>query len=81
MPPIAPAVLLIIQGIQAAIAVAPAVEDIVIKGKALIDSFFTAKLINSDQQNAVHAHLDSLWAMAQSGIILPHWQVEADPTN
>lgn len=72
--------LLIIQGIQAAISAAPAVADIVVKAKDLIASLFGAKLISKEQQDAVHAHIDSLSALAKLGIIPDHWKVEPDPT-
>lgn len=70
---------LIIQIVQAAIAAAPSAVDIVAKGKAMIDALFTAQLITKAQQDATHAHLDSLQALALSGIIPPHWQVQPDP--
>ena len=73
-------ILLIIQGIQAAISAAPGVIDIVNKGKALIASLFGAGVITKDQQDALHAHIDSLAKLAEVGVIPDHWKVEADPS-
>ena len=70
---------LIIQGFQAAIAEAPKVIDLVVKAKDYIAGLFAAKLITKDQQDLLHAHIDSIAKMAQAGIIPPSWQVEADP--
>jgi hypothetical protein len=71
----------ILAGIQAAISAAPGVLNIVEKGKALIASLFGAGVITKDQQDALHAHVDSMAALAATGIIPDHWKVEADPTN
>lgn len=73
------AILLFIQGLQALIAAAPKVAEIIGKAKDLITAMFTATLITKEQQDALHLHVDSLAALAAAGIILPHWQVEADP--
>ncbi len=73
------AILLIMQGIQAAIAAAPGVIDIVAKSKALIDSLFTAGAITKEAQDALHKECDSLQAMALAGIVPDHWKVEPDP--
>ncbi len=72
-------ILLIIQAIQAAIAAAPGVVDLVEKAKTFIDGLFTAKLITADQQTAMKNHVDSLQALALAGIVPPHWKVEPDP--
>lgn len=75
-----PAVLaLILQGIQAAIAAAPQVIDIVTKGKDFITALFTANLITKAQQDALHAHVDSMSALAMAGIVPDSWKVEPDP--
>lgn len=71
---------IIISGIQAAIGAAPGVVDIVEKGKALISSLFTAKVITKEQQDALHAHIDSLSALAVAGIVPLAWTVEKDPS-
>ncbi len=68
----------IIEGIQLAIKAAPTVIAIVKAGKDLITALFTAKLISLEQQNVIHAHLESyaaLWAVG----IPSHWTVEPDP--
>jgi hypothetical protein len=72
---------LILQGIQAAISAAPGVIDIVNKGKALISALFTAKVITKQMQDALHAHIDSIDAMVQAGIVPNSWQVQPDPTT
>ena len=71
--------LLIIQGIEAAIAAAPQVIDVAEKGKALIASLFEAGAITIDQQNTTHAHIDAIQAAVIAGIVPPSWTVEADP--
>ena len=70
---------LIMQGLQAAITAAPAVTELVTKAKDFISTLFSKGLISKAQQDALHAHVDSVAAMAKEGIIPPHWQVEADP--
>ena len=72
---------LILQGVQAAIAAAPTAIDIIVKAKALIASLFTAGLITKDQQDTTHAHLDSIQAMALSGLFPAWWQVQPTPVN
>lgn len=71
---------LILEGIQAAISAAPGVVDVVEKGKALITSLFTAKLISKEVQDALHAHIDAHAALVAAGIVPPHWQVDPDPS-
>lgn len=73
--------LLVIQGIEAAIAAAPQVIDVVEKGKALITSLFEAGAITIDQQNATHAHVDAVQAAVLAGYVPPSWQVESDTTG
>lgn len=73
------AILGIIQGIQMAIALAPKVVEIVTAGKNLITSLFSAGLITKEQQDAIHAHLDSYAALWAAGIPV-HWTIEPDPT-
>ncbi len=75
-----PAIPLILQGLQLAIQAAPQVAEIVTKGKDLITSLFTAKLITKEQQDALHAHVDAVCAMVQAGIVPPAWQVLPDPS-
>lgn len=72
--------LLIVQGIQAAISAAPSVVDIAIRAKDFIASLFRAGLITKERQDAVHAHVDAYQAALLSGQEPPHWQVEADPS-
>ncbi len=72
-------ILLIIKAIQAAIAAAPQVEAIAIKAKEFITSLFTAQVITAAQQDAIHAHIDSLAAAAAANQPPPEFLVEADP--
>lgn len=72
-------ILLIVQGIQAAIAAAPGVIAVVEKGKDLISALFTAGKITKEQQDALHARIDADAALAASGIVPPEFQVEPDP--
>jgi predicted RNA-binding protein associated with RNAse of E/G family len=71
--------LLIIQGVQAAIAAAPQVVDLVVKAKDFIASLFSAGLITKEQQDRIHAHVDAVCAAALAGQELPEWTVEPDP--
>lgn len=73
------AILLIIQGVQAALAAAPQAIAVAEKAKELIDALFGAKLITAEQQQATKSHIDSIVAMAQAGIIPSHWLVRPDP--
>jgi predicted RNA-binding protein associated with RNAse of E/G family len=73
-------ILLIIQGIQAAISAAPVVEAIVVQGKNFITSLFEAGLISKATQDAAHAHVDAYCAAALAGQEPPQWTVEADPS-
>jgi hypothetical protein len=75
----AASILLLIQGIQAAIAAAPQAVAVVKSAKDLFDAMATAKAITTDQQNALKSHVDSLQALALAGIIAPHWLVQPDP--
>ena len=70
---------MLIQGVQAAIQAAPQVIALVESGKNMITALFTAKLITAEQQSVLHAHIDSISAMAKAGIVPAHWQVQADP--
>jgi hypothetical protein len=72
-------ILLLIQGIQAAIAAAPQAIAVAQKAKDLVSALFTANAITKEQQDALHAHIDGLALLSAQGIIPPHWKVEADP--
>jgi hypothetical protein len=74
-----PTALLLLQVLQAAISAAPQAIDIATKGKDLIDSLFTAKLITVEQQNALKNHVDSMMALAVAGIVPDWWKVQPDP--
>lgn len=76
----AAAIPIIMQGILAAIDAAPGVIEVVEKAKALITALFTAKVINADQQNILHATVDNRAATWLSGLRPPHWTVEPNPS-
>lgn len=71
----------ILQGILAAIQAAPQVAEIVTAAKNMISALFTAKVITTDQQTALHTWVDNQVALAASGIVPPAWQVQPDPTT
>lgn len=73
------AFLVVMEGIQAAIAAAPQVIDVAEKGKALVSSLFSAGVISVDTQNNAHSHIDAIQAAVQAGTVPPSWQVEPDP--
>jgi hypothetical protein len=73
------ALILVLQGIQAALGLAPQVEAVAISAKSLISALFAAKLISAEQQNALHAWVDSHAQLAAAGIVPPAWQVQPDP--
>ena len=56
--------LLIVQGIEAAIAAAPEIVDLIEKAKAFITSLSDAGLITKATQDALHAHVDARCAAA-----------------
>lgn len=73
MPQIA---ILAIQAFQAAITAAPQVEALVVKAKDYLSEMFSAGLITKEQQNALHAHVDSLCAAFLAGNVPPEFTVE-----
>jgi len=73
--------LLILQGIEAVLAVAPGAVDFIAKSKALIDSLFTAKLISKAEQDALKARIDSAAVLFATGIIPDYLKVEPDPVG
>ena len=75
-----PAVILIVQGIQAAIAAAPEIEDIIAKGKALITSLFSGGVITKAQQDLAHMQVDQIAAAWNASLPPVSWTVEPDPT-
>lgn len=68
-----------VQLIHALIAAEPQIVEGVKKGKALIEALFTSKLINAEQQAALHNHVDGLGQLAEAGIPPLAWTVEPDP--
>jgi hypothetical protein len=73
--------LLILQGIQAAIALAPEAARIVTQAKALFEALFTQRLITKAQQDALDASVDSWTSLAMAGIVPPAWQVRPEPVS
>ena len=57
---------------------APTVVEVAKKAKALITNLFSAKLIDKDTQNALHAHIDAVCSAAKAGQLGPEWEVEPD---
>jgi hypothetical protein len=76
MPPVA---IIVIQAIQAAIAAAPRVIEVVQKGKEFIASLTSAGVITAEQQNALDARVDTIAAAFANGQTPPAWSVEPDP--
>lgn len=74
------AILLILQGIEAAIAAAPKVIEIAAKAKEFIASLFSAGIISKEIQDAMHLNVDAKVALAQAGVIDAAWKVDPDPT-
>lgn len=76
------AALLILQAIQAALAVVTSqqAQDIVDSGKGLIGLLFGSKLITKEQQDACFAYCDGMMQMVLQGMIPDHWKVAPDPT-
>lgn len=69
----------LLAAIQAAIAAAPKVAEIVDNAKQLITSLFTAKLISKEQQDACHSYVDAQAALFATGIIPEALVVAPDP--
>lgn len=65
--------------IQLAVAAAPKVEALYVKGKEFISALFGAGLLTIEQQDALHKHVDALQALALAGIVPDAWKVEPDP--
>lgn len=76
MPAIA---LMILQGLQAAIAAAPQIRSLVENGQALFASLFEAGLITKEQQDKLDARAEEICRAALAGEEPPHWLVEPDP--
>lgn len=70
---------LIIQGVEAAISAAPAIESVVTAAKDWITSLASNGVITIAEQNRVHAHVDAYAAAVRSGIVPPEFTVEPDP--
>lgn len=73
-------ILEIITLLQAAIVAAPKVVEIAVNGKNLINSMVAAKPITIEEQKRVDDFVSGVDAIAASGQLPAHWQVEADPS-
>lgn len=74
-----PTILLIVQGIQAAVSAAPQVVAIAKSAKDFVTSLFSAGLISKEVQDAIHAHVDAICDAAIAGDTPPEFTVEPDP--
>jgi hypothetical protein len=72
-------IMLIVQGIQAAISAAKEVGPIIEAAKNWITTLFEKGLISKATQDLVHAHVDAWAASVASGTTPPEFTVEADP--
>ena len=75
------AFLLIVQGIQAAIAAAPEIASIMTAAKDFVSSLFGAGVITAAQQDALHAHIDDLVFALLNGNEPPEFTIEPDPIS
>jgi len=67
--------------INSALAASPDVVRLAAKFKDFIDAMFSAGVISKDDQDKLHAAVDERCAARLRGELLPHWQVEPDPTT
>lgn len=74
-----PTIGLIISAILAAITEAPQAIEIVEKGKALVESLFSAGLITKELQDQINANVDAHVEAVANGNVPPGWAVEPDP--
>lgn len=72
-------IMLILEGLQAAVSAAPKVAELVTSAHALIDGLFTAKAISADVQNALHKSIDARAALALAGVMPDAFKVRPDP--
>ncbi|HVX56977.1 MAG TPA: hypothetical protein VHA37_04545 [Candidatus Saccharimonadales bacterium] len=73
-------ILLLVQGIQAAIAAEPQVAALAVEAKNFIAGLFYKGLISKATQDAIHAHVDAICAAAQAGQEGPEFTIEPDPS-
>lgn len=74
-----PAILLLVQGIQAAINAAPQIEKAVTAAKDFVVGLFGSGAITKAQQDLIHAQVDAVALAVQSGHIPPEFTIEPDP--
>ena len=70
---------IILTGITTILNAAPQIAEVYSKAKELVTVLFTAKRLTKEQQDAIHAHIDSIKMLVDAGIVPPAWQVEPDP--
>jgi len=70
---------LIVQGIQAAIKAAPAIEAVAVSARDWIASLFKAGLISAATQDRIFTHVNFVCDAALAGTEDPAWLVEPDP--
>ena len=70
---------LVLEGIQAAITLAPGVVSVVESCQQLIASLFEAGVITAEEQNRLHAWVDGVQAAVLAGSVPPSFVVEPDP--
>lgn len=71
--------IVILQGIQAALSAAPQVEAVITAAKEWLDALADNGVIPSATQNALHAWVDTHAEIVAAGITPPAWQVQPDP--
>lgn len=76
MPPVA---IIVLNGLTAALTAAPAVTALVEKAKEFFTAMTSEGLITKEQQDALHARVDSIVDAALNNQLPPHWLVEPDP--
>ncbi len=73
-----PVIALIIKGIQAIIAAAPTIKQVIVEAKQFITNLFSAGLISKETQDQMMAHVDATCEAALAGKLGPEWSVEPD---
>lgn len=74
-------ILLIIQGLQAALTAAPQVVALVEHAYGVIAELFKAGLIDQATQNTLRSHVDSVMEELLAGRVPPEFRVDPDPAG
>lgn len=61
------------------IGAAPQIAAVYTQAKDFVKLLFEAKLISVEQQNLLWAHIDSIKALYDAGIVPSSWTVQPDP--